>query len=311
MELRRMGVKTPIMVLNADENALGLLWDFNLEPAVWSFRLAERLAQEAIRRNSVAAPTPQSALKVHVEFDTGMGRLGFAPDALPAILAYFEQNPCLVPVGVFTHLAAAEDPLADAFTDTQISRFTQVAAELKAHYPTILRHVLNTGGAQRFGFSGFEMVRLGIGIYGLSPVPELQAQLQETASLHTTISQIHNYPAGTTVGYGRAGVLMRDSRIATLPLGYADGIPRRLGEGKIHLLLHGQKCPVVGRICMDMLMIDITDVPQGREGDEVVVFGQQGDARQSLLTLAEAAEAIPYELLTALPDRIRRVYVRE
>jgi alanine racemase len=196
-----------------------------------------------------------------------------------------------------------------------LSDLQTAAAVVRRAFPAAGLHALHTAGILRFAgraeAAGFDWVRLGIGLYGVSPVPELQSQLQEVGTLSTRISQIHSYAAGTSVGYGRAERLQRASRIATLPIGYADGLPRRLGNRKLSVLVRGEWAPVVGRICMDMLMIDVTDIASCTEGDEVVIIGQQGEHQQSVVAVAELAETIAYELLAGLSSRIRRVYQTE
>jgi alanine racemase len=311
IELRRRGIRAPILVLNPDFATLAQLWRFELQPAVWSFPLLQQLAAIAAER--------QTALPIHLEFDTGMGRLGFEPGQVEPVLDALRSTAGAehLPIAsVFSHLAAADAPAQDPFTEQQLAQFEAVAERIQTQYPESLRHILNTGGALRWPGRAGDMVRIGLGLYGISPVPALQRELQEIASLHSSISQIHHYPAGTSISYGRTYVLEAPARIATIPVGYADGIPRALSNGKLEALVHGQRCPVVGVICMDMLMLDVTAVPQAQAGDEVVFFGRQAapsdsETFQSITTLAEAANTIPYEILTGLSLRLRRLYVKE
>ena len=192
-----------------------------------------------------------------------------------------------------------------------MKRFQQMYAYLQENLGIqAFRHVLNTAGIIRFPEYSFEMVRMGIGLYGISPTDSIQSELTEIGSLITQISQIQEHPSGTSIGYGRAQTTTRDSRIATIPLGYADGIPRSLGNGKISFLINGQPAPTFGRICMDMLMLDVTDIPSAKAGDEVVLIGQQGEQQVSVVDLAKAADTIPYEILVRISPRVRRVYVR-
>ncbi|MEL6654175.1 MAG: alanine racemase, partial [Bacteroidota bacterium] len=171
------------------------------------------------------------------------------------------------------------------------------------------RHIINTAGIMRLPDYAFDMVRMGIGLYGLSPIPEEIPELREIGSLRTRITQVKPWPKGSSIGYGRSERMTRDSLIATVPIGYADGIPRALSNGKGHFLVRGQRVPIVGRVCMDMLMLDVTDVPEVAAGDEVVCFGQQGESQLSITELAEAAGTIAYEILVRISPRVRRVFV--
>jgi alanine racemase len=312
IELRQRGILLPIAVLSPDAATLGQLISHNLEPALWSMSLLRQYLSLAAHGGGPVPP-------VHLEFDTGMARLGFSEFEVADVLHALAAHPQVKVASVFTHLAASEDPVADEFTREQLRRFEPCWQAVRQHYPHAWVHALNTGGILRFGNDASykallptapNMVRLGIGLYGVSPVPQLQGLLQEIGSLHTAIAQIHHYPAGTSVGYNRAEILQRPSRIATLPVGYADGLPRTLGNRRLHVLVGGQRVPVVGRICMDLLMIDVTDVT-ANEGDEVVIFGRQAEAFQSVQQLAQVVGTIPYEILAGISHRVRRVYVKE
>jgi alanine racemase len=308
IDLRQHGIGTAIVVLNADVPSLAECLAYQLEPALGSLEFIRSYGQAVTRAGLSTAP-------LHLEFDTGMGRLGLPIAEAEAAVRLLQAHPQLEVRSVFTHLAAADEPEADAFTLGQLSDLQTAAAVVRRAFPAAGLHALHTAGILRFAgraeAAGFDWVRLGIGLYGVSPVPELQSQLQEVGTLSTRISQIHSYAAGTSVGYGRAERLQRASRIATLPIGYADGLPRRLGNRKLSVLVRGEWAPVVGRICMDMLMIDVTDIASCTEGDEVVIIGQQGEHQQSVVAVAELAETIPYELLAGLSSRIRRVYQTE
>jgi len=304
LELRRRGIQPPILVLNADVAGLRDLVMNSLEPAIWSIEMLTNYAQ-------LGDELPP----IHLEFDTGMARLGFAVPEVAQVLEVLNANPHLQVATVFTHLAASEEPGADDFTMHQLMLFEQAWRPVLDAYPNVWVHALNTGGILRFGkheqLKHMQMVRLGIGLYGVSPVPELQGMLQEVGSLHTSISQIHTYPAGATVGYNRSEVLSRDSRIATLPIGYADGLSRALGNRKLSLMVREKWAPIVGRVCMDMVMIDVTDIPEAVVGDEVQIFGKQGGLTQSVQVLAQLQHTIAYEVLAGIPQRVRRVYVKE
>ncbi|RMG69867.1 MAG: bifunctional UDP-N-acetylmuramoyl-tripeptide:D-alanyl-D-alanine ligase/alanine racemase [Bacteroidetes bacterium] len=304
IELREAGIELPIMVMNPDPSSLEALIQYDIEPEVSNLDLLRQYLR-AIRL------TDRTRYRIHLKIETGMGRLGFRYEALPELVAFIRQHPDLEIVSVLTHLAAADDPAEDAFSATQVQRFEAAYAYLQAELGLFAwRHVLNTAGILRFPAWAFEMVRMGIGLYGLAPV-DTGLDLQEIGSLRSLITQIQTHPAGSGIGYGRAQVTTRKSRIATLPIGYADGIPRSVGEGKAHFLLRGQRVPTFGRICMDMLMLDVTDVPEAQAGDEVVLFGWQGETFLSVAELAEAAGTIPYEILVRISPRVRRVYVRD
>ena len=304
IELRQAGIDLPIMVMNPDRSSIEALIRFDIEPEISNLDFLRHYLR-AIRL------TERARYPIHLKIETGMGRLGFTQAQLPDLVAFIRQHPDLEIVSVLSHLAAADDPAEDAFSQQQYARFQAAYAYLQAELGLYAwRHILNTAGVLRFPQWACEMVRLGIGLYGLSPGMPAPG-LQEIGTLRSLISQIQTHPAGSSIGYGRAQVTQRESRIATLPIGYADGIPRSVGEGRAHFLLHGQRVPTFGRICMDMLMLDVTEVPAAQAGDEVVLFGRQGAAHLSVADLARAAGTIPYEILVRISPRVRRVYVRD
>ncbi|MDX2063692.1 MAG: alanine racemase [Bacteroidia bacterium] len=301
IELRERGITAPILVLYPDPT-LQQCASYDLEPVISGWAQVEALV--------ALDPATYPLAGVHLEFDTGMARLGFSPAEAAAVTARLAQQP--VPVATcFTHLAASEDPAQDAFTRSQLSAFAAAAAQVRLRYPGCKRHALNTGGALRFPEAAYELVRLGIGLYGIDPRGPATSQLREIGSLRTVVAQLHTYPAGTSVGYGRAEVLQAEARIATLPLGYADGLPRSVGERRFSVLIRGQRAPIVGRVCMDVCMAEVTHIAGVAEGDEAVVFGAQGTEVQSIEALAQASGTIAYEVLARIPARVRRVYLRE
>lgn len=304
--LRQANVQLPIMVMNPDLSSIPALIEYEIEPEIFHFTLLDRYLR-------AARLAGLQEYRIHLKFDTGMGRLGFSEDELDELVEYLGSYPDLNVISVMTHLAAATQEAEDAFSHAQVQRFQRMYNRLADELGIFaFRHVLNTAGILRFPQYAFDMVRMGIGLYGVSPLIEGGPQeLEEIGSLHTTISQIHRYPAGSSIGYGRAQYTRRESRIATIPIGYADGIPRSLGLGKLQALVGGVKVPGIGQVCMDMLMLDITDVPQAQEGDEVVIWGRQGGLQRSIREVAEQAGTIPYELLTHLSSRVRRIYVKE
>jgi len=310
IQLRNAGIQLPIMVMNPDRNGLEGLLQFDLEPEIYDFDFLQAFVR-------VARLTDMLEYRIHLKFATGMGRLGFRADELPAIIEFLSHYPDLQVVSVLSHLAAADDSQEDTFTLNQIAQFQEIAQRLTAELGiTPLSHILNSAGVMRFSPYAMDMVRLGVALYGINPlakdlVQPKHASLQEIGSLHSVISQIHEYPKGTSIGYGRSQFTQRKTRIATIPIGYADGIARSLGNGKINFLIKGKYAPTFGRICMDMLMLDVTDIPEAEEGNEVVLFGRQDNSFISVNSLAEAMETIAYEVLVRIPPRVRRIYEKE
>lgn len=295
VDLRRGGITLPIMVMNPEEASFDDILNFHLEPDIYSFRILDLFAARLRAKGCARYP-------IHIEFDTGMHRLGFSGSDVDDLLARIAELESLVEVrSVFTHLACADDPAMDQFTRDQIQRFRLWSQPLPG-----IKHILNSSGITRFPEAQLDMVRLGIGLYGISPEPDVQAQLRQVSRLVTRISQIKVIPAGDTVGYNCRWRASRPSRIAILTIGYADGLHRGLGYGRGHVNVGGKPCPIVGSVCMDMCFVDVTDVPC-REGDRVVFFGD-GDLLQRN---AQAADTIPYELLTAVSPRVKRVYYHE
>ena len=300
-ELRRAGIDLPILVMNAGLPSVSMLLEHRLEPEIFSFRSLEYLAEELMRRK------PDHELKVHLKVDTGMHRLGFAPDEVETACRKICSLPGMKLASVFSHLASAEDPKDDDFTRKQIETFSK-SAEIASRicgYP-VLRHLANSAGVQRFSEARFDMVRLGIAMYGISPSPHEKDRLRPVLRFKTVISQIRKLESGESVGYNRASVLTRDSLIATIPVGYADGFRRNLGLGKAHVWINGKLYPTVGKVCMDMTMIDVTG-GNVKEGDEVILFGPEWGVEE----MASAAGTIPYEILTGISPRVKRVYLKE
>lgn len=295
--LRKAGIKVPVMVMNPEPVAFDSIIQHNLEPEVYSFGMLEQL---------IRACNGQE-ISIHIELDTGMKRLGFDEHELEALIQLIRQNANLRVRSVFSHLAASDERKHDQFTYEQVRKFERMSDMVRAAfaYP-VLRHILNSGGIARFPDAQFDMVRLGIGLYGIDPSDKLQKQLLEVGTLKTVISQIREVKSHETVGYSRKGTVQRDSQVAIVAVGYADGLNRRLGNGKSYMLVNGQKAPVVGSICMDMTMIDVTGI-KCREGDEVIVFGGGIDINE----IASKTGTIPYEVLTGVSQRVKRVYFYE
>jgi alanine racemase len=297
VELRKDGVYVPIMVLNPQHDNLETLTEYNLEPVIYSYELLHQYAS-IIQEKGILHTA------IHIEFDTGMHRLGFPTTAMKEILEAVGHNGIFEIASVFSHLAAAENPIHDAFTANQIADFKAVYDFYKPNNQKTLFHILNTPGIIRHTPAQFDMVRLGIGLFGIeTSLPK--DVLEPVASLKARISQIKPLQKGETIGYSRQGVLHRDSQIAIIPIGYADGLRRNLGNGRAGVWLNEKQAPFIGNICMDMAMIDVTEI-SCKVGDEVEIFGKN----QAIEVLAEKAGTIAYELLSAIPSRVNRIYVK-
>ena len=299
MELRRSGISLPILVLTAGTDFFPEIIDNRLEPGIPNIFTLQALCDELDSRGLKDYP-------VHIKLDTGMHRLGFMPSEIPALLDFLACHPQVRVKSIYSHLAAAEDPSEDEFTLGQISLFREGAEKIGAalgYRP--MWHVLNSAGIERFPQYQFDMVRLGIGIYGISALPGVR--LAPVASFKVKILQLKNLtPQDGTIGYGRHGhVGPEGSVIATIPAGYADGVDRHLGRGAASFSVNGHRAPTVGNICMDMCMIDVTGIPC-EVGDTVTVFG----ADPTIGELADILGTIPYEILTSVPRRIERIIIR-
>lgn len=294
-DLRKAGINCAIMIMNPELSAFKTMFDYKLEPEVYSFHLLDELIKAAGREGV-------SSIPIHIKIDTGMHRLGFAPEEIPLLVEKLQRQTAVVPRSVFSHLVGSDSATFDAFTRRQIETFETAAAQLQQGFShKILRHICNTAGIERYPGAQFEMVRLGIGLYGVNPFTN--KMMQNVSTLKTTILQIHDVPAEDTVGYSRKGRLERNSRIAALPIGYADGLNRHLGNGHGYCMVNGQKAYYVGNICMDVCMIDVTDI-DCKEGDQVIIFGDE----LPVTVLAEKLNTIPYEILTGVSARVKRVY---
>ena len=301
VELRKAGISLPIMVMSPDEFTFEVLISYNLEPEIFSFQLYHSFRQYLAKEGVQQYP-------VHLKLNTGMNRLGFEPSEIAALKTLLGSQQQLMVKSVLSHYVASEDPAQDTFTQQQTELFTAACESLKETlgYPFI-RHMANTAGILRNPSHQFDMVRLGIGLYGVDSAATGVLNLQPVAVLKTTVAQVRKVASGETVGYGRKGKLLRNSIIATVRIGYADGYNRRLGNGVGFMYVNGAFAPVIGQICMDMAMIDITDIPHVQAGDPVEVFGQHISIQQ----VAAAAGTIPYEVMTGISQRVKRVYYEE
>lgn len=298
IELRKEGISTPIIVLNPEVNGFEELFSKDLEPEVYNFRILDAFIREAERRGITNYP-------IHVKIDTGMHRLGFLPARIPELLERLKSQKGLKVKSVFSHLAASESWMFDSFTQEQIDIIDAAHREIeeKLGYP-VWKHILNSAGIERFINAQWDMVRLGIGLYGVS-ASGLNG-LKNVSTLKTTILQIQEIPNRETVGYGRKEALDRDAKIATIRIGYADGLDRKSGNRKGKVWINGKYAPIVGNVCMDLCMVDITGI-DAKEGDPVIVFG----GNLPILEVAESIDTIPYEILTSISPRVKRVYVKE
>ena len=301
VELRRAGINLPIMVMSPEINSYDNIIKYHLEPEVFSFRNLE-LIERTLAITGVTIP-----LNVHVKLDTGMHRLGFSLKELPELIRRIQANPLIHVRSVFSHLATADNPEEDEFTMSQIKVFEEGSQMIVDAFPyKVLRHILNTAGITRFTQYQFDMVRLGIGLYGVPTCKADEGVLETVVSLKTTINQIKEIPAGDSIGYNRHGRAIHDMRIGIVPIGYADGLSRLLGNGNGKFYINNQQVPIIGDICMDMCMLDLTGV-EAQEGDTVVVF----DAEHSINDIAKACQTIPYEVMTRISQRVKRVYYQE
>lgn len=299
VDLRKAGIKANIIIMNPEMSSFRTLFEYELEPEVYSFRLLDALIREAEKEGVTNFP-------VHIKLDTGMHRLGFDPlKDMPALIERLKRQTAVIPRSVFSHFVGSDSDDFDTFSAYQYDLFLKGSSQLQqAYHHKILRHMCNSAGIEHFPERQMEMVRLGLGLYGINS--RNNAILHTISTLKTTILQIHDVPKEETVGYSRKGHLTRDSRIAALPIGYADGLNRKLGNGHAYCLVNGQKAPYVGNICMDVCMIDVTDI-DCKEGDTAVIFGEE----LPVTVLSDVLGTIPYEILTSVSSRVKRVYYQD
>jgi len=296
VELRKGGVRLPIMVMNANEVDFDNIIRYQLEPEIYSFRILHSFSQHLEANNLSHYP-------IHIKLDTGMHRLGFMSNEIPTLCEKLIETNAFEIKSVFSHLVASENPEQDSFTKQQASIFEEMCLQIQnVTKNNFIKHIANTSAIHRHKDLQFDMVRLGIGLYGV----DANLSLHNVTTLKSTIAQIKNIKKGETVGYGRRGVLNQDSVIATIRIGYADGFPRSFGNGNGKMLVNDKMAPVVGNVCMDMTMLDITGI-DAAEGDEVIVFGETLPVSQ----IAVWANTIPYEILTNISQRVKRVYYEE
>jgi alanine racemase len=308
--LRKAGITQNIMIMNPEMTSFKTMFDYELEPEVYSFRLLDALIKAARKEGITGYP-------VHIKLDTGMHRLGFNAsqmenvecrmefDEIDRLIDILQHQQAVVPRSVFSHFVGSDSADFDEFSALQFERFDKASKRLQAAFPhRILRHMDNSAGIEHFPERQLDMCRLGIGLYGVDSIDN--RILNTVSTLKTTILQMRRVPKEETVGYSRKGVLTRDSVIAAIPIGYADGLNRHLGRGRCYCLVNGKRAPYVGNICMDVAMIDVTDI-DCREGDTVEIFGDH----LPVTVLADCLDTIPYEVLTGISNRVKRVYFQD
>lgn len=299
VELRKAGVTTPILVMNTEPAAFETLLNYQLEPTLFSITLLEAFDQYLQKQGITAYP-------VHLEIETGMNRLGFTEEDWSSVIKQLASTSSFLVQSVFSHLAASEDSAADSFTYKQLEVYESFTTLLNSQMTLgYLRHLANSAGAIRHPSLVMDMVRVGIGLYGIENAQHLS--LIPAITLRSTIAQIKTIPAGSGVSYNRKTIVDRPTRLATVRVGYADGYPRSLGNKKGQVLVQGKLAPLLGSVCMDMFMIDVTDIPAAQVGDEVILFGKELSVDQ----VAKWASTIPYEILTGISQRVKRVYFQD
>jgi alanine racemase len=294
--LREAGIQTPILVLHPHIQNLQSIIDFKLEPALYNFNIFNAFLQLAVEVSLLNYP-------IHIKFNTGLNRLGFYQTDIPKILTALKQINQVKVQALFSHLAASEDLEEVDFTTNQIISFEKIVQQFNIDLGyTPMLHILNTSGVVNYPNAQFDMVRIGIGLYGFGNDEKETAHLKNTHNLKSIISQIHHIERGETVGYNRAFKAKKATKTATIPVGHADGLSRRLGNKKGFILINNQKAPIIGNVCMDMIMVDITTI-DCKEGDEVIIFNTQ----EMIQHIADISETIVYETLTVISPRIKKI----
>jgi alanine racemase len=297
VQLRNAGIQLPILVLHPQVANFGLLMEHCLEPSIYSPRILKAFHQVAKKAGQIEYP-------VHLKFNTGLNRLGFRENDVEYITKEIKDSMALKIKGIFSHLAASEDTAEKEFTQRQITGFTKIVKDAEeALGPIPMKHLLNTSGILNYPEAQWDMVRSGIGLYGYGNDPAIDPLLKPVVSLRTIISQLHTLEPNESVGYNRAYLSQEKRTMATLPLGHADGIGRQYGNGKASVIIHGKKALIIGNVCMDMLMVDVTGI-ECKEGDEVTIFGKE----QTAEVFAAYANTISYELITGISSRVKRIY---
>jgi len=299
-QLRDAGIETPILVLHPLPDNFDVIVNRCLEPSLYSEKMLSEFIAFTKSKNQKNYP-------VHLKFNTGLNRLGYSSAQIPSIVQALSNTESVKVRSMLSHLAASEDLSEKEFTENQLTEFRDISEKMIAALGySPIRHTLNTSGIINYAEHQYDMVRTGIGLYGFGNSPQETVRLKPVVTLKTVISQIHEIKAGESVGYNRAFVATKNMRTATLPIGHTDGISRAYGNGVGWVTIHGKKAPIIGNVCMDMVMVAVTDI-DCEEGDEVVVFGNDPSAE----ALSKAINSIPYELLTAISQRVKRVVCKK
>lgn len=295
--LRKAGIKTPILVLHPQKNNLKKIIEYNLEPTMYSKEILSYLI-------TIAADNCYSTIPIHLKFNTGLNRLGFNKNDIDTIISLITNQTSVQVKSIFSHIAASEDLNERTFTLQQINDFKAIAKQLIPQLKqTPFMHMLNTSGILNYATEAqFDMVRLGIGLYGFGNDLKQTEKLQNVLTLKSIISQIHTINKGESLGYNRSFIATKTTKTATIPIGHADGISRQFGKGVGFVYINNQEAPIVGNVCMDVIMVNVTGI-NCKEGDEVIIYKNQ----QHIDTIAKKANTIPYELLTAISQRVKRV----
>jgi alanine racemase len=301
VELRNAGISIPIMVMNMDAASFDVLIEHQLEPEIYSFNIYNAFHQYLLQQGINQFP-------IHIKLNTGMNRLGFDFNEIEEIAIKLQQHQTMAVQSVFSHLTSSEMAAHDHITNLQTETFLNGCNRLeKTLGYSFIKHIINSAGIFRHSNLQFDMVRLGIGLYGVDNANGKEINLKTVATLKTTIAQIRNVKANETIGYNRMGILKRESKIATIRIGYADGFNRKLSNGVGSVFVKNKLAKVIGNVCMDMAMIDVTEIANVQEGDEVEIFGEHVSVKQ----LAEWCNTIPYEIMTTISQRVKRVYIEE
>ncbi len=298
--LRKAGISLPIMIMNPEQQSVKALLDYHLEPEVFSL-IAFR--EMLMHKDAI---DPNRILGVHLKVDTGMRRLGIEPEEWEAFQAILQERHDIHLISVLTHLAASEDSQHDDFTERQLAIFEEIVLKARRINPQVIAHAANSGAIERWPAAQWDMVRLGIGLYGSSSSEKVQLHLKTTCEWKTHVSQVKTVRAGESIGYGRSDVAQREMQLAVIPVGYADGLPRMLSNGLGKVLINGTRCPIIGRVCMDMTMIDTTGIHVAA-GDEVEIFGNN----ISIHELSSWCGTISYEILTGISNRVKRIFIKQ
>ena len=300
ISLKNAGISVPIMVLNPESTSFSAIIQHQLEPEIYSMKGLKAFLKIAVQKNLKGFP-------IHIKIDTGMHRLGFEEENLEGLIQILKGNQTVQIKSILSHMATSDDLQHDAFSKSQIALFEKLSSQLMVELNIKpIRHILNTSGITNYGDFQYDMVRLGIGLYGISNNSEEQKELEIVGTLKSIISQIRTIDAGESVGYGRRFIATETTKIATIPIGYADGISRAWGHGVGYVLINGKQAKIVGSVCMDMLMVNTTDI-ECKEGGKVIIFGEN----PTVNFMAKQLNTIPYEILTSISQRVKRVFYRE